>query len=187
MTAILRKLLTAARLLAAPGGLRKAADASRMNLRRLNILWHRGRPFHYISGDGCRFVCIPISATSVHQYLISCYEEIEMRICRQWLHPGDACLDIGANIGFLTSSFAACVGTNGLVVAVEPAPATCGFLRQGMQLLGYHNIRFEPVCVADRNGPVSFMIATSEGSDVEASMKIHPWKSGQFTELKIPA
>src|SRR5262249_53016279 len=138
--------------------------------------------------DGNRFICIPTSATSVHQYLTtSCYEEIELRICRQWLCPGDACLDIGANIGLMTSSFASCVGSKGLVVAVEPAPATHAFLRQGMQLLGYHNIRLEPVCVADHIGPAPFMVATSEGSDGLASMKIHDWQSGQFTEVIVPA
>jgi FkbM family methyltransferase len=117
----------------------------------------------------------------------SFYEEVELRICRQWLSPGDACFDLGANIGFLTASFAARVGPKGLVVSVEPAPATHAFLRQAMQLLGHHNIRFEPVCVADHSGPVAFMVATSKGSDVEAAMKIDAQQSGQFTEVMIPA
>jgi FkbM family methyltransferase len=120
----------------------------------------------------------------VHEYLsASRYEEVELRICRQWLRSGDACLDIGANIGLMTARFAACVGSKGIVVSVEPAPSTYAFLRQGMQLLGYRNVRLEQACVADRTGPVPFMVATSEGSDVEASMKIDTLNSGRFSEV----
>jgi FkbM family methyltransferase len=87
----------------------------------------------------------------------------------------------------MTASFAECVGSKGLVVSVEPAPATHAWLRQAMQLLGHHNIRFEPVCVADHKGPVAFMVATGEGGDVEAAMKIDAQRSDQFTEVMIPA
>jgi hypothetical protein len=124
--------------------------------RHLNILCHRGRPFHYIARDGSRFICIPTSATSTHER-----EQLVLRGSRaadrhRWLSPGDACFDLGANIGFMTASFAARVGSKGLVVSVEPSPATHGFLRQAMHLLGHRNIRFEPVCVADHSGSVAF-------------------------------
>lgn len=56
-----------------------------------------------------------------------------------------------------------------------------------MQLLDLRNVLFEQVCVADHGGPVPFMVATSEGSDVEASMKIDALRSGQFTEIMVEA
>jgi FkbM family methyltransferase len=144
----------------------------------------------YMMRNGSRFVCIPASATSVHEYVNDeCYEEIELRICRQWLRPGDACLDIGANIGLISASFAESVGPQGVVVAVEPAPATHRFLHQATNLLGRHrhNIRLEAICVADHSGQVPFMVATTRGSDVEASMKIEAHKLGQFAEIMVPA
>jgi FkbM family methyltransferase len=187
MNTILRKLTTVARLLASPKSLSGIVEASRKNVCRLNILCHAGRPFVYTRRDGMRFVCIPASPTSVHEYENKHigYEEIELRICRQWLQPGDACFDIGANIGLMTHSFSMCVGSKGLVVSVEPAPND--FLFQAMQLLGLHNVHREPFCVADHEGLVPFMVATSAGSDVEASMKIDARKSDKFAQIMIPA
>jgi FkbM family methyltransferase len=187
MIAILRKLGTAARMLASPGGVRKFVELSGTRWRQFKVKRHKGLPFRYTNRAGSRFVCIPASATSVYEYVSNGYQQIEIGVCREWVRAGDACLDIGANIGLTTSSLAACVGSEGLVVSVEPAPATHAVLRQGMQLLGHQNIRFESVCVTDRRDTVRFMVATGEGSDLEASMQIEASQLDRFTEITVPA
>ena len=189
MNTVLRKLHTAARLFASPNGFSGIVEASRKNVRRLNMICHAGQPFFYTRRDGTRFVCIPTAPTSVHEYENTHvgYEESELRICRQWLQPGDACFDIGANIGLMTVSFSTCIGSQGIVISVNLRPILRIAFAGRFQLLGLRNVHIEPCCIADHEGIVSFMMANNKGNDVEASMRIDARKSGDFAQILVPA
>lgn len=52
------------------------------------------------------------------------YEPETTRVLRTFLRPGDAAIDIGCNCGVVTLEMATCVGPNGRVVAIDPAPAS---------------------------------------------------------------
>jgi FkbM family methyltransferase len=187
MKIIFRKIGTAIRLTASPDGLRKTVAQLKKNLRRVYIKAHK-RPFVYTARNKTRFVCISRSETSCRLYEShDDYEEIEIEICRRWLRPADACLDIGANIGFVSASFASRVGPQGVVVSVEPAPSTLEFLRQAVELLRLDSVRIEAVCVAEKMGRVPFMVASNGGSDVEASMKVGARKADQFVPIVVDA
>lgn len=58
-----------------------------------------------------------------------------------WLKPGDAFLDVGANLGFLSLTASKLVGDNGQVVAVEPNPALAERLETTIVANGITNIR----------------------------------------------
>jgi FkbM family methyltransferase len=51
------------------------------------------------------------------------------------LEPGDLAVDVGANIGYMTSLFAARVGTQGCVESFEPHPRIFARLRQNVESL----------------------------------------------------
>jgi FkbM family methyltransferase len=184
---VLRKARTAAKLISAPGGLRKIGSILHANFLSLNARL-RGKPFIYVLQDGVRFVCVPRSATSLQLYVARGHgEEVEVKLCRAWLRKGDACLDIGANIGMMTASFAQTVGPDGVVVSVEPAPETYTVLCEGVRLLSCENVRALQACVSDRSGSVKFMAASVEGRDVFAAMKVRDWDRENFHAILVPA
>ena len=62
------------------------------------------------------------------------YEEELVQFATSALRPGDVCLDVGANRGYLSLVFAKLVGATGRVHAFEPEPATLSKLRYNLQL-----------------------------------------------------
>lgn len=56
------------------------------------------------------------------------------------LHPGDVCLDIGANIGYYALQEANLVRQNGTVYAIEPVEKNIKALRKNIELNGYSNV-----------------------------------------------
>jgi FkbM family methyltransferase len=57
------------------------------------------------------------------------------------LRPGDAYIDVGANVGYFTLLASRAVGPSGKVVAVEADPATFAALRENLRLNGCANVR----------------------------------------------
>jgi FkbM family methyltransferase len=67
------------------------------------------------------------------------------------VHPGDVCLDIGAEYGLYTLALAACCGPNGRVHGIEPQPDAFRVLRTGVNLLAdRRTIRLHRHALADR-------------------------------------
>jgi len=101
--------------------------------------------------------------------------------------PGDACLDIGANVGFFAASFANCVKSQGYVVAVEPGPDTCAALRTTLQTLRVDQVHVEEAAVSNETGEVTFMVARDAAMDATASMKVSADQSDAFRPHRVPA
>jgi len=62
------------------------------------------------------------------------------------LAPGDAFVDVGANIGYFSLLASKLVGESGLVVAIEPSPTIFAVLESNLARNRAHNVR--AVCVA---------------------------------------
>lgn len=188
MRTAVRKLRTAARLMFARGGIRRAQQAARSNLRNWLIDLHRSHAFCYQSPLGFRFVCIPESETSRHLYVSrQAYEEAEAAACCRWLKAGDNCLDIGANVGLMATLFAGCVGRTGRVIAVEPVPATLNHLRTAVELLSLTEVQIEAACVSDAVGLVEFMVPDRDGLDILAALKVGADRAAEFHGVRLPA
>ncbi len=69
-----------------------------------------------------RFECDLALDPRVRDMYFSAYEPEEVAFLKHALHPGDVCVDVGANIGYFTAVAAACVGPTGAVHAFEPVP-----------------------------------------------------------------
>ncbi len=75
------------------------------------------------------------------------------RLLERLLRPGDAFLDIGANIGYFTIFGAALVGFNGRVHAFEPNPRTFDLLSRNVRLNNVgHVCTLHEAAVADAAG-----------------------------------
>ena len=80
-------------------------------------------------------MCMPASLTQRSTYILLEQEdwfEPEIRFLRQWIMPGMRCADIGAEFGCYALSLSQCVGSEGMVWALEPD--------DGMADLLYHSI-----------------------------------------------
>lgn len=62
--------------------------------------------------------------------LLGTYEPMTVRYLRSRLRPGMVAVDVGANVGYFARLMAEAVGREGVVVALEPNPATFVLLRE---------------------------------------------------------
>jgi FkbM family methyltransferase len=67
-------------------------------------------------------------------FVLGTHESHVAEIFIHYLRPGDACIDVGANIGYFSAVMAALVGTNGQVTAFEPVPENFAVLERNAAL-----------------------------------------------------
>ena len=77
------------------------------------------------------------------------------------LAPGDAFVDVGANIGYFSLLASKLVGESGRVVAIEPSPAIFGVLQSNLARNRAHNVRAVRVAASDSTG----MLRLFQGPD----------------------
>ena len=93
------------------------------------------------------------------------YEPLTTQLVKDILRPGDAFVDIGANIGWFTLLAAPLVGDTGKVIAFEPEPANMAILKQNIALNTLHNVELAATAVADRNETMTlYLCPTDRGS-----------------------
>lgn len=73
---------------------------------------------------------------------------------RSLLRPGDACLDVGAHVGFHALVAAQAVGPQGRVVAVEPQPYNCDKILTNAELNGLANLVVVAAAAGEADGVV---------------------------------
>lgn len=78
--------------------------------------------------------------------------------------PGDCIIEIGANLGIETISFADIVGHSGRVVAFEPVPELRDVITRNLQRNQQHHVEVLPYAVAEAERTVQFQRATGEHS-----------------------
>jgi FkbM family methyltransferase len=88
------------------------------------------------------------------------YEPITTEILKALLVPGDAFVDVGANIGFY-SLLLSTVKRGLSVTAFEPNPNNFALLSRNAQLNRYDNIRAEPVALSDRHEIAQLFLSDS--------------------------
>ncbi len=66
------------------------------------------------------------------------------------IDPGETCVDVGANIGHMTTVMAHCAGASGSVVSFEPYPPV--YLQLAANLAGASNVQLEQMAVSSSDG-----------------------------------
>ena len=92
------------------------------------------------------------------------YEPDVTAVFRRILKPGMGVLDLGANIGYFTMLSAALVGTEGLVVAVEPNPANVKLLEASRRLNGFGQVTACQVAAGREPGLLVLNTSHSNGT-----------------------
>jgi FkbM family methyltransferase len=91
------------------------------------------------------------------------YEFGVLRAMEAVLRPGDAFVDIGANIGMLTLHARHLVGTAGYIDCFEPNPACVDAIREHLAMNGITNATVHPCALAATPGTMTLRL-TSEHS-----------------------
>lgn len=82
-------------------------------------------------------------------YLTGQYEEPTTEVISALVGPGDATIDVGANIGYFSLLMARLAGASGAVWAFEPVPGTNERLRQNVALNGASTITVRSEAIAN--------------------------------------
>src|SRR5438034_5802906 len=95
-----------------------------------------------------------------YQYGRDVVWEREMQFLNRFINPGDAVLDIGANVGLYTVKLSKLVGPVGAVHAFEPVPETFDILQHVTRTLGLKNVVLHNCALADRVGHLKVIVPT---------------------------
>ncbi len=82
----------------------------------------------------------------------------------RFLKPGDAVLDIGANVGLYTVLLASNVGDHGLVIACEPCARNYNHLVENLILNGLANVRLFRKALGNTSGQAKLYASTVIGN-----------------------
>lgn len=87
-----------------------------------------------------------------------------------YLRPGDAFIDVGANVGLYTLLALSLVGEEGLVQAFEPNPEVASRLRESLALNHCENVHVHEIGLSDAPGLAAF---SAGGDDCTSHIDSH--------------
>jgi len=120
----------------------------------------------------------PVLETALYYHGI--YEEGTLHVMRKVLRPGDAFIDVGANLGLMTLWAARLIGASGHVHAFEPQPDTYAVLERHLAINAVRNVTVHRCALGAQPGRRTLY----ERSDVSrgAASMVKPEKTfGQTT------
>ncbi len=111
------------------------------------------------TADGRKLLIDPRNASYKYIYFLGYYEPVITRILSDLIHPGDICLDIGANMGWYTTLFQKLAGDSGRVHSFEPVPPTFELLKRNVRLNEPpNNVRVNNMALGDEEREVELHV-----------------------------
>lgn len=95
----------------------------------------------FISKQGIPFVYFPNDSLGRVLAVGESFETFEINFLKEWLQPGDTAVDVGANIGYLTTAMSSFCGPSGNVHSYEIHPRTFERLKTTVESLGLKNVK----------------------------------------------
>jgi FkbM family methyltransferase len=91
------------------------------------------------------------------------YERVKFKRLRRITRPGMTAIDVGANKGDFTLLLAKLTGDSGMVLAFEPDPENCSWVRKSISVNGYRNVRLFECALADTDSDITFYPGRKSG------------------------
>lgn len=95
--------------------------------------------------------------------VVGCFEPEKHRAIDFFLHKGDAFIDIGSNKGEFAIHAALKVGGRGSVLAFEPEPENCRWIRKSIRMSGVDNISLVQGAVGAEDGALNLFLGEKSG------------------------
>jgi FkbM family methyltransferase len=86
------------------------------------------------------------------------FEAAETQFLRRLARPGTTAFDAGANVGLFTVPLALAVGSQGRVLAFEPAPGTVARLRENLRRNGLENVSVVEAALGAKRGSATLVL-----------------------------
>ena len=104
---------------------------------------------------------------------------------RQRLRPGDAFLDIGANIGYYSLLAAQLVGARGTVVSFEPEPGAFESLSRSVAANGLSQVSSRNLALSNRQGALTLYRARDTAHSLIATTEMDPEFRGKVDVVDV--
>lgn len=91
------------------------------------------------------------------------YEPNKYEAIAHFVHPGQVFIDVGANKGDFALYAASLVGKDGIVIAVEPDPDNCRWIKRSIALNKYHQVTLREVALSDQTGQATLYRGQKSG------------------------
>ncbi len=96
-------------------------------------------------------------------FYLGTYEQSLVQLIAATVRPGDVCIDVGAQKGFVTLHLAKAVGAGGQVIAFEPDPRAMEALRLNVQRNGFEQVKLYSCALGDSNASCKFALSHQLG------------------------
>ena len=124
---------------------------------------HRSRKLTFVKSLGCPMYLHEHDlglTPSVRRY--GGWEPLETQVVLHEVKQGETVLDIGANVGYYTLLLAACVGSEGRVIAFEPEPDNLALLEANVRLNRLSNVTVVPKAVSSAGSSLPLYLSEDQ-------------------------
>ncbi|OGU40308.1 MAG: hypothetical protein A2X61_10850 [Ignavibacteria bacterium GWB2_35_12] len=117
-------------------------------------------------------------------YLFGSYELPTIRFIKKTLKKGDIVIDIGANVGYLSLTFAQIIGDLGKVYGFEPEKRNFEIFNENIKLNGFKNIHPYKLAVSDNNKIIKLYLSKNENQGIHSTLLHTDTLSENFEEIE---
>jgi FkbM family methyltransferase len=98
------------------------------------------------------------------QRLRGTYEPRKTRFFLHQVQPGMTVVDVGVNKGYFTLAAASALQGSGTVLAFEPSPENCEWIRRSIAANGFDNVRLFETALSDAAGRTELRLGKTSGT-----------------------
>lgn len=121
------------------------------------------RGFELYQLDGYKMYIDVGEFFTMFERLIGDFEPHKRRFISESLHSGSTFVDIGVNKGDYALLAASQVGPTGKVIAIEPEPENCSWIRRSIEANGFNNIELHEAAAAEIAGTTQLYLGKKSG------------------------
>jgi len=123
---------------------------------------------------GPRSVEVPLHSDLLDLLIGRRFEVNHLRVMSSLVRPGDACIDVGANIGLVSIELSRLVGPGGSVLAFEPEDTTFRILMANLARNGLGHVRGFNMAVSDQARSATLELPAGRSEYGSLARVVHP-------------
>ncbi len=118
-----------------------------------------------------------------HLYVFGDYELPTIRFLRSVLTPGSVCLDVGAQMGYLTLAMATAANRQTIVHSFEPEDQNAARFRENISLNDLSNVTLHQTAVSTVDGVMKLYLSNDRNAGTHSTLYIESNVSTEFIEI----
>ena len=118
-------------------------------------------------------------------YILGTYEPEFLNALRQYVRPGDTCVDVGGNLGYYCLLMSNLVGPKGRVITFEPVEENLAVLEENIAVNQIENVQLVNTALGAQPGVLSLI--RSEAGSISATPSIRAYAvEGEQSSIDVP-